>query len=204
MDPTQQFLVTNSREPVLQAAKTSEAGGQATQNEYGQKPESNPTWRCASFAGHRPGDAGERAFSTVHFAYQLRWLPGEPASMGEEWLLNLKYFSGGSRIMGRVESSCAPLFDFLSQAGGAGNDVHTAGRGQAGGDDGPKDAAFGTRRLRMRRCGRWWCGRRTARGLAREALAVSHPVRAGSTIDQGDIKGQIGGGSGRGGRQGSY
>jgi hypothetical protein len=27
--------------------------------------------------------------------------------------------------------------------------------------------------------------------LAREALAVSHPVRAGTSLDQGDIKGQL-------------
>jgi DNA-binding beta-propeller fold protein YncE len=27
--------------------------------------------------------------------------------------------------------------------------------------------------------------------LAREALAISHPVTAGSTIDQGDVKGQL-------------
>ena len=31
------------------------------------------------------------------------------------WLLNLSYFSGGSAILGQVDSTCLPRFDFLSQ-----------------------------------------------------------------------------------------
>lgn len=31
------------------------------------------------------------------------------------WLVNLDYFSGGSSILGQVDSTCSPLFDFLSE-----------------------------------------------------------------------------------------
>ena len=32
-----------------------------------------------------------------------------------EWLLNLNYFSGGSRILARIDSACSPLFDFVAR-----------------------------------------------------------------------------------------
>lgn len=32
-----------------------------------------------------------------------------------EWILNLNYFVGGSKMLGHVESSCAPTEDFLSE-----------------------------------------------------------------------------------------
>ena len=104
MDPTQQFLVTNSREPVATSSKTSEAGGQATQNEYGQKPEVESDLEVRVLRR----DTGQvmlvsRAFSTVHLPINSDGYLESLRSMGEEWLLNLKYFSGGSRIMGHVE-----------------------------------------------------------------------------------------------------
>jgi hypothetical protein len=191
MDPTQQFLVTNSREPVATSSKTSEAGGQATQNEYGQKPEVESDLEVRVLRR----DTGQvmlvsRAFSTVHLPINSDGYLESLRSMGEEWLLNLKYFSGGSRIMGRVESSCAPLFDFLSQREvlvttctpqGAGKLVAMTTEGRRLWDAETSDATV------------WPLVVRSPDGtrLAREALAVSHPVRAGSTIDQGDIKGQL-------------
>jgi len=36
-------------------------------------------------------------------------------SSGRTWVLDLNYFSGGSRILGKVESACAPVIDFISQ-----------------------------------------------------------------------------------------
>jgi hypothetical protein len=191
MDPTQQFLVTNSREPVATSSKTSEAGGQATQNEYGQKPEVESDLEVRVLRR----DTGQvmlvsRAFSTVHLPINSDGYLESLRSMGEEWLLNLKYFSGGSRIMGHVESSCAPLFDFLSQREvlvttctpqGAGKLVAMTTEGRRLWDAETSDATV------------WPLVVRSPDGsrLAREALAVSHPVRAGSTIDQGDIKGQL-------------
>jgi hypothetical protein len=36
-------------------------------------------------------------------------------SRGMEWILNFRYFSGGSRMLGRVESTCEPDDEFLSE-----------------------------------------------------------------------------------------
>jgi hypothetical protein len=110
--------------------------------------------------------------------------------MGDEWLVNLKYFSGGSRIVGHVESSCSPLFDFLSQ-----REVLVTTCTPQGVD---KLVAMTTEGRRLwdavtSEATMWPLIVKSLDGsrLAREALAVSHPVRAGSTIDQGDIKGQL-------------
>jgi hypothetical protein len=89
-----------------------------------------------------------------------------------------------------VESSCAPLFDFLSQREvlvttctplGAGKLVAMTTEGRRLWDAETSDATV------------WPLVVRSLDGsrLAREALAVSHPVRASSTLDQGDIIGQL-------------
>jgi hypothetical protein len=190
MDPTQQFLVTNSREPAT-GSKAGEADNQAAQNGFGQKSggESDLEVRILR------RDSGQvmlvsRARSTVHLPINSDGYLESLRGMGREWLLNMKYFSGGSRILGQVESSCAPLFDFLSQREvlvttctplGAGKLVAMTTEGRRLWDAETSEATL------------WPLVVRSPDGsrLAREALRVNHPVRAGSTVDQGDIIGQL-------------
>jgi hypothetical protein len=183
MDPTQQFLVTNSREPA--------AANHPTQNGYGQKPDGESDLEVRILRR----DSGQvmlvsRARSTVHLPINSDGYLESLRAVGDEWLLNLKYFSGGSKILGQVESSCPPLFDFLSQREvlvtactplGAGKLVAMTTEGRRLWDAETSDATV------------WPLVVRSPEGLrlAREALAVSHPVRSSSTIDQGDIKGQL-------------
>jgi hypothetical protein len=183
MDPTQQYLVTNSREPA--------AASQATQNGYGQKPDGESDLEVRVLRR----DSGQvmlvsRARSTVHLPINSDGYLESLRSIGGEWLLNLKYFSGGSKILGQVESSCPPLFDFLSQREvlvtactplGAGKLLAMTTEGRRLWDAETSAATM------------WPLVVRSPDGsrLAREALAVSHPVGTRSTIDQGDIKGQL-------------
>ncbi len=88
----------------------------ATQNGYGQKPDGESDLEVRILRR----DSGQvmlvsRARSTVHLPINSDGYLESLRAMGNEWLLNLKYFSGGSTIVGQVESSCPPLFDFLSQ-----------------------------------------------------------------------------------------
>ncbi|MGD0292388.1 MAG: hypothetical protein ABSB30_00895 [Terracidiphilus sp.] len=191
MDPTQQFLVTNSREQAAAGGKTGDAGNQATQNGYGQKSDGESDLEVRILRR----DSGQvmlvsRARSTVHLPINSDGYLESLRGMGDEWLLNLNYYSGGSRIVGRVESSCAPLFDFLSQREvlvtactplGAGKLVAMTTEGRRLWDAETSAATV------------WPLVVRSLDGLrlAREALAISHPVTAGSTIDQGDVKGQL-------------
>jgi len=191
MDPSQQFLVTNSREPAAAGGKADDADSQAAQSGYGQKSDGESDLEVRILRR----DSGQvmlvsRARSTVHLPINSDGYLESLRGMGNEWLLNLKYFSGGSKILGQVESNCAPLFDFLSQREvlvttctplGAGKLVAMTTEGRRLWDAETSDATM------------WPLVVRSPDGsrLAREVLTVSHPVRAGSTIDQGDILGQL-------------
>ena len=190
MDPDQQFLVTNTREPAA-GSKTGETANQATQNEHGQKADGEPDL-VVRILRRESGQVMlvSHARSTVHLPINSDGYLESLRAMGNEWLFNLKYFSGGSRIVGHVESRCSPLFDFLSQREvlvttctplGVDKLVAMTTEGRRLWDAETSDATM------------WPLVVKGPDGsrLAREALAVSHPVRAGSTIDQGDIKGQL-------------
>ena len=191
MDPTQQFLVTNTREPAAEGSKPGEAGNEGPLNGYGQKPDSDSDLEVRVLRR----ESGQvmlvsRARSTVHLPINSEGYLESLRTMGDEWLLNLKFFSGGSRIVGQVESSCWPLFDFLSEREvlvttctpqGAGKLVAMTTEGRRLWDAETSDATV------------WALVVRSPNGLrmAREALAVSHAVRARMTLDQGDIQGQL-------------
>ncbi|MGA3160013.1 MAG: hypothetical protein ABSC77_02270 [Terracidiphilus sp.] len=186
MDPTQQFLVTNSREPATDG-KT----GETSQNGYGQKPDVESDLEVRILRR----ESGQvmlvsRARSTVHLPINSDGYLESLRGRGDEWLLNLKYFSGGSTIIGQVESSCPPLFDFLSQREvlattctreGAGKLVALTTEGRRLWDAETSNTTV------------WPLVVRSPDGLrmAREALAISHPVRARTTLDQDDITGQL-------------
>jgi hypothetical protein len=109
---------------------------------------------------------------------------------GEQWVMNLDYFSGGVSTLGKLSSACAPTFDFVSQ-----REVLVTACDNGGGH---KLLAMGMDGRRL-----WedlispqaiWPllvmapdGSR----LARETLAVNHPVNAYSPLDAEDIKGQL-------------
>ena len=99
LDPTQQFLVTDSREPAT--------------------PTENPSESDLAVRILRR-DSGKvmlvsRTRSAVHLPINSDGYLGSLRANGNAWMLDLNYFSGGSNILGQVDSSCSPLFDFLSQ-----------------------------------------------------------------------------------------
>jgi hypothetical protein len=107
-----------------------------------------------------------------------------------QWTLALNFFNGGSRVLGRVDSACAPTLDFVSQ-----KEVLAT----------TCDPKGGRRMVAMDTDGRrlwqddnatvpvWPLLVRSPDGsrLARESLAVTHPVDALSPLDSDDIKGQL-------------
>ncbi len=174
LDPTQQFLVTDSREPAAPAEEPSESD-------------------LAVRILRR--DSGKvmlvsRTRTAVHLPINSDGYLGSLRANGNAWMLDLNYFSGGSNILGQVESSCSPLFDFLSQrevlvttctSPGAGKLVAMTTDGRRLWDAETSEATV------------WPLVVRSPDGLrlAREALAVSRPVSARSPLSQDDIKGQL-------------
>jgi hypothetical protein len=131
-----------------------------------------------------------RSPSTVHLPVNSDGYLESQRARGDTWLLHLNFFSGGSRILGQVDSTCSPLIDFLSQREVLVTTCSPTGAGKlvAMGTDGRRLWEAQTPEATI-----WPLVVRAPDGsrLAREALAVSHPVSAGAPLSQEEIKGQL-------------
>jgi hypothetical protein len=189
MDPLQKYLVTDSREPAAAAGKPGEVPSPETAKAIievdGQKSDGHADLTVRILRR----DSGQvmlvsRSPSTVHLPINSDGYLESQRASGDVWLLHLNFFSGNSRILGQVESSCVPLFDFLSQREMLVTTCSLTGAG--------KLAAMGTDGRRLWEAqtpdtALWPLVVRAPDGsrLAREALAVTHPVSAGAVLDGG-------------------
>jgi hypothetical protein len=194
MDPSQDLLVTNSDEPVETAAKPGEvskpADAEAGMTVDGQKAGvPNLVVRILERDSAKVMLVS-RTRSLVHLPINSDGYVEGLRGDGEQWLLNLNYFSGGSRVLGRVSSTCSPSIDFVSQREllATGCEATGAHRLVALNTDGRK----------------LWEGLSSAQTiwpllvmapngsrLARETLVVNHEINAYSPLDAEDIKGQL-------------
>jgi hypothetical protein len=194
MDPSRQYLVTNSREPTESELKPGDVASpptaQASMTVDGQKHGvQDMVVRILRI------DSGQvmlvsRARAAVHLPINAEGYIESLRGNGEQWILNLDYFSGGSTILGRVNSTCPPNIDFVSQ-----RELLVTACENLGGH---KLVAMSTDGHRL-----WedlispqavWPllvmapdGSR----LVRETLAVNHEVNAYAPLDSDDIKGQL-------------
>jgi len=188
IDPEQKFLVTNSREAA--ARPTGDVASENGIAEDGQKPDSGPPIAVRILRR----DSGEvmlvsRARSTVHLPINSEGFLEVSHAPSGRWLLKLNYLSGGSRILGQVESVCAPAYDFLSR-----RELLLTTCTAAGG----KLTAITTDSKRLWEALTsdatvWPLVVKAPTGLrmAREALAVTHPVTSSTPLSQDEIKGQL-------------
>ncbi len=131
-----------------------------------------------------------RTRSTVHLPINGEGYLESLRGNGQQWLLNLNYFTGGSKILGRVESACSPAFDFVSE-----RVVLVTACADGGGR---KLVAIDTAGHRLwedmtSAMEAWPLMVRSPDGLrlARETLAVTREVNASSPLDSEDVKGQL-------------
>ena len=149
LDPAQQFLVTNSREPIAAAAKSGVPadGSSSTGSISGQlsgpvaspvsSPVSSPATASATVTTDQDDAAAEegrpelvvrilrresgevmlvsRVRTAVHLPINSTGYVENLRSRGTEWVLNLSYFTGGTRMLGSVDTACDPDDEFLSQ-----------------------------------------------------------------------------------------
>jgi hypothetical protein len=180
MDPAQKFLVTDSQEPAAAAGKEPD----------GQKP----AGADLSVRVLRR-DSGQvmlvsRTHSAVHLPINSDGYLGSLRSDGNAWMLDLNYFGGGSNVFGRIDSTCSPLFDFLSE-----REVLVTACTDTGADKLVAMTTDGRRLWEAQTSDEsiWPLVVRSPDGsrLAREALAITHPVSAREPVSQDDIKGQL-------------
>jgi hypothetical protein len=222
MDPTQQFMVTDSREPPV-APKTNEAQTSAARPSDLNLPlQSRPPAGESGLLGlgtpettdaatpveeQKPagesdlavrvlhGDSGKvilvsRTRTAVHLPINADGYLEGLRSRGNGWLLNLNYFSGGSTVLGLVDSACSPLFDFLSHREVLVTACTASGASklEAIETDGRRLWEVETSELAI-----WPVLVKAPDGsrLARETLVFPYPVSARAPLDPEEVKGQL-------------
>ena len=122
LDPEQHFLVTNSDEPAAKDSKSRDDLSPATASAAVTSDQDSGT------GGEGPNlvirilrrDSGEvmlvsRVRTAVHLPINSVGYLENLRSRGMEWILNFRYFTGGSKMLGNVESNCEPDDEFLSE-----------------------------------------------------------------------------------------
>ena len=145
IDPTGQYLVTNSHEPADTPAKSGEVDSPATasatvtqDNESSSNsPTGNPDADANPDASPQPPDAQplnmvvrilrrdsgkvmlvSRVRTTVHLPINAEGYLESLRGRAGQWVLDLNLFTGGSRVLGNVDSVCVPTPNFLSEQSG--------------------------------------------------------------------------------------
>ena len=217
-DPSQQFLVTNSREPATPNPATHDTSDQSLslhsggQSSLSSDRESmglgtTDTTETVQMEEQKPAElpdlvvrilrrsSGEvilvsRTRTAIHLPINADGYLESLRGRNNDWLLHLKSYLGVSSILGRVDSACSPRFDFVSQREVLVTGCTSSGAGEL---------------TAIRTDGRhlwealsaetmiWPLIVRAPNGsrLARETLAIPSPISARSPLDPAEIKGQL-------------
>jgi hypothetical protein len=194
IDPSQRYLVTGSTEPPTQASRPGDVPSPATASAdvatdvpvSGEK--SDLVLRIL-----RREDGKVMLVSHVKSAVHLP-INGEGylellRGNGMAWTLNFDHFSGGSTVVGQIDSACLPMLDFISPTEILGTTCNSSGdpRLVAMGLNGKKlwqNAPLGATV--------WPLLVTNAAGsrFARESLMASHAMNTIAPLEPDDIRGQ--------------
>jgi len=195
LDPTQKFLVTNSREPLAAGTKAGDVASPATAaanvTVEGQRPSAQTDVVLRIL--HR--DSGQvmlvaHVGSIVPLPINNEGYLESQRVTDTKWLVNLNQFTGGSTTIGRVESTCRPAFEFIaprevlaSGCNGEGDRTLVAmdGEGLHLWENTPPATQVWPRMAMAA----------TGVRLARESLVIGHPIDASHPFTREDVKGQI-------------
>jgi hypothetical protein len=195
MDPSQQFLVTTSSEPATAQQKPGDVPSPPTA-QASMDVDGDPAGVPEMVVRILERTSGQvvlvsRTRSAVYLPINSEGYVESLRANSEQWMLNLNYFSGGSKMLGRVSSTCSPSFDFIAQR----ELLVTACDGLSGSH---KLVAMSIDGRRI------WENESSPQALwpllimspdgsrlARETLAVNHAINAYSPLDSEDIKGQL-------------
>lgn len=123
LDPSQQFLVTNSREPAAPPSKSGQDSGSSAAAPAGapdqdaSPSDSDSPDLVVRILQRKSGQVllVSRVRSAVHLPINSLGYVENLRSKESQWILNLHYFTGGTRMLGNVDSVCEPDDTFLSQ-----------------------------------------------------------------------------------------
>jgi hypothetical protein len=196
LDPSQQYVVSNSMEPAEPRTKTGLVGSPATASATITTDEQEPDPSAPDFVVRiLRRESGKvmlvsRTRTLVRLPINSRGYLENLRGRGDEWVLNLNYFTGGSHVLGSVNSRCMPNNEFISErlvlatgcdASGAITLTAATTEGKILWTGVNADTSV------------WPVQFQSANGLriGFETLAVTHPVGPYSPLSNDDIKGQV-------------
>jgi hypothetical protein len=196
MDPAQHYLVTDSDEPADvkpqrgQVQSPSTAAATVSSDISGASAQKDVVLRILERASGRVMLVS-RVRTTVHLPINSEAYIETLRGNGRNWLFNLNYFTGGTRVLGKLDSTCQPPIEFISHDEALVNTCL------------PQD---GRRLVALSLEGRWlWDAvspptqiwpllvmAPDGSRLARETLTIDHPIDDfAHPLDAGEIKGQL-------------
>ena len=123
MDPTQQMMVTQSREPANAKSSSGDVSSPSTaaatitpDDPSTAKPDVSRPDIALRILNRASGKVllASHVRSTLQLPINSEGYLESLRSRGREWILNLNYFTGGSRIVGKLDSTCSPALEFIS------------------------------------------------------------------------------------------
>lgn len=123
LDPGQQFLVTNSREPAQPAGKSgaaAESGSAAASSniDTAETSGANEPDLVLRVLHRNSGDVMlvQRVRDLVRLPINDEGYLDSLRGNGVDWQVEMNFFSGGNRMLGTVKSACMPELTFISES----------------------------------------------------------------------------------------
>jgi hypothetical protein len=191
-DPSQQLLVTGSEEPIAAREGKTASPVAVGAKTAGQKVQSEQTGLMLRILRRDSGQVMlvSHPRTAVHLSINSDGYLESLRTKGIEWLVNLRSFHGGNTPVGRLDSSCAPSYIFVSERELVATicDSHGGHRLVAMGIDGQRlwEALLSENEIWPR-----LTPSPDGSRLARETLTVSREVNASSPLTTEDVKGQL-------------
>jgi hypothetical protein len=119
MDPSDELVATDSREPEVAKARAGSVMSPATASAWVTSDEGNTNGQPNIVLRILRRATGQvmlvsRTRTTVHLPINSEGFVESLRGKGHEWVLNLNYFKGGNRVIGKLDSMCAPSVEFVS------------------------------------------------------------------------------------------
>lgn len=194
VDPDRKYVVTGSTEPPTTASKSGDVPSPATAVAQVSDDETKRSAEPDLVLRILRQDTGKvmlvsHVRSAVHLPINSEGYLETLRGRGTGWVMNLNYFTGGSTVLGSVDSVCSPMIDFVSHqeilvtgcsSGGEPHLVAVSTKGRRLWDQAVPGSAV------------WPLLVRSLNGLrmARETLMSTHSVNAASPLGTEDIRGQ--------------
>jgi len=195
MDPLQHWIVTNSREPA--------------ESKPGPGDVPSPTTASATISGESPAGPAKSDIvlrilhresgrvmlvshvrGTLHLPINADGYLEALRGKGREWIVNLRRFTGGERIVGKVDSVCSPSLEFVSQSEVLATTCNPDGSRWMFALSTEGKVLWSAAALSTQIWPRMVMAPNGLR-LARETLLVSHNVDATSPLSFDDVKAQV-------------